>query len=93
MPLNLAHQTEAQYLSKLLQRYREATQMESCRLAHRMLQHLSDGDVTQAQMRGAWGMTAGQWAAKAAALQLRANKWASRRSADQSAEDEGRDNG
>ena len=91
MPLDLKHQTKVQYLQRLRRDYRAAVKMEACRLAHRILKHLSDGDVTQAQMQTAWGMTAGEWAAKAATMQPRANKWTASRSANQAADNEGAD--
>lgn len=75
MVLNLQHQTKVQYLVRLRQRYRAAEKREACRLAWRILKHLSDGDVTKAQMQNAWNMTPAEWTAKAALLQVRADKW------------------
>ena len=76
MALNLQHQTKVQYLVRLRQRYRAAEKREACRLAWRMLKHLADGEVTLAQMQNAWNMTPSEWTAKAALLQVRADKWA-----------------
>lgn len=76
MALTLQHQTKVQYLVRLRNRYRAAERRQACRLAWRMLQHLADGDVTLAQMQNAWNMTPAEWAVKAAALQVRADKWA-----------------
>lgn len=76
MPLSLKHQTKVQYLRRLRERLRAAEKLEACRIASRMLKHLSDGDVTQAQMETAWGMTAAEWSAKSVALQVKADKWA-----------------
>lgn len=75
MAFNPAQQTKLQYLKRLRERYRAAQRMEACRLANRTLRHLADGDVTQAQMLNAWNMTQAEWTVKAAALQVRADKW------------------
>lgn len=53
-----------------------------------MLKHLADGDVTLAQMQNAWNMTAPEWTAKAAQLQVRADRWASFRAAESAADAE-----
>lgn len=76
MTLTLKHQNKVQFLKRLRDRYRTASGKETCRLAWRMLKHLADGDVTEAQMLNAWNMTAPEWAVKAAALQTKADKWA-----------------
>ena len=91
MAFNPIHQTKVQYLVRLRQRYREATKMEACRLANRILKHLADGDVTQAQMLNAWNMTAQEWTVKAAQLQTRADKWLAFKTAEQTADNEGAD--
>ena len=88
MAFNPRHQTKVQYLRRFRERYRAAAKMEACRLANRMLRHLSDGDVTQAQMQTAWGMTAQEWTAKAVQLQARADKWIAYRAAERAADNE-----
>lgn len=88
MAFNLKHQTKVQYLRRLRERYRDATRMDACRLANRILRHLSDGDVTQAQTQTAWGMTAQEWTAKAVQLQARADKWIAYRAAERAADNE-----
>lgn len=85
MAFNPRHQSKVQYLRRLRERYRAARGLEACRLAFRMLKHLSDGDVTLAQMQNAWNMTAQEWTAKAALLQVKADKWAAFRAAESSA--------
>lgn len=91
MAFNPKHQTKVQYLVRLGDRYRGAVKMDACRLANRILRHLADGDVTLVQMQNAWNMTAAEWAAKAAQLQVRADKWLAFKSAEQSAGNEGAD--
>lgn len=91
MALNPVHQTKVQYLVRLRDRYRAAVRMDACRLANRLLRHLSDGDVTLAQMQNAWNMTASQWTAKAVQLQARADKWLAFKAADAAANNEGAD--
>lgn len=91
MAFNPKHQTKVQYLRRLRERYRDATKMDACRLANRILRHLADGDVTQAQMQTAWGMTAQEWAAKAVNLQVRADKWIVYRAAENAASNEAGD--
>ena len=88
MAFNPRHQTKLQYLRRLRDRYRDARGREACRLAARMLKHLADGDVTLAQMQNAWNMTAPEWTAKAAQLQVRADRWASFRAAESAADAE-----
>ena len=91
MAFNPKHQTKVQYLRRLRERYREATRMDACRLANRILRHLSGGDVTQAQMQTAWNMTAQEWTAKAVNLQARADKWLAFKAAENAASNEAGD--
>ena len=91
MAFNPAQQTKLQYLRRLRERYRAAVKMEACRLANRTLRHLADGDVTQAQVLNAWNMTQAEWAVKAAALQVRADKWIAYRAAERAADNEAGD--
>jgi len=91
MAFNPKHQTKVQYLRRLRERYRDATKMDACRLANRILRHLADGDVTVAQMQTAWNMTAQEWAAKAAQLQVRADKWIAFKAAENAAANEAGD--
>jgi hypothetical protein len=91
MAFNPKHQTKLQYLKRLRERYRGAVKMEACRLANRMLRHLADGDVSLAQMQNAWNMTAPEWTAKAAALQVRADKWLAFKAANAAADNEAGD--
>lgn len=91
MAFNPQHQSKVQYLVRLRNRYRAAERKEACRLAWRILKHLDDGDVTLAQMQNAWNMTPAEWAVKAAALQVRADKWSAILAAEASTESVGAD--
>ena len=91
MAFNPKHQTKVQYLRRLRERYRDAVKMDACRLAHRILKHLADGDVSLAQMQTAWNMTAQEWAAKTLQLQARADKWLTFKAAENAAANEAGD--
>lgn len=91
MAFNPRHQTKLQYLRRLRERYRDAKGREACRLAARMLKHLADGDVSLAQMQNAWNMTAQEWTAKAALLQVKADRWMAFRAAESAAQAEAGD--
>ena len=91
MAFNPRHQTKVQYLRRLRERYRDATKMDACRLADRILRHLADGDVTLVQMQTAWGMTAQEWTVKAVQLQARADKWLAFKAAENAASNEAGD--
>ena len=91
MAFNPKHQTKVQYLRRLRERYRDATKMDACRLADRILRHLADGDVTLVQMQTAWGMTAQEWTVKAVQLQARADKWLAFKAAENAASNEAGD--
>lgn len=80
--LVLTQQTIPQYLSRLRLSYQPSAGAGTCRIAHRMLKHLADNDCTPAQMRTAWGLSVTDWTAKAANLQLKADKWNNLRSAE-----------
>ena len=91
MAFNPRHQTKVQYLRRLRERFKDATKMEACRLANRILRHLADGDVTLAQMLSAWNMTQAEWTVKAASLQVRADKWLAFKAANTAADNEAGD--
>ena len=61
MALNLQHQTLAQFLVRFRARFKGASKSEACRLAVVIIGYIDAGDVTDAQMRSVFGLTAGQW--------------------------------
>lgn len=72
--INLQHQTAAQFAARLRERFRNSNREEVARLAKWILDHLDAGDFTDAQIRNAFGLTAGQWTTlKAKMTTLRTN--------------------
>ena len=61
MPLNPQHQTVAQYLVRLRGMFRDATKIEAARLANRIIDHILAGDVTDTQVRTAFGLNTTQY--------------------------------
>lgn len=88
MALRLKHQSKVQFLKRWRDKYRDAKGAEACRVAHRILKYLEDGDVTAAEIQNAWNITAGEWAIRATHLQAKANKWLAIKSAEVAAENE-----
>lgn len=74
MALNLRHQTAAQFAARLRERYRNASREEAARIATWVLDRIEAGDITDAQMRTAFSLTAAQWTTlKAKMTTLRTN--------------------
>lgn len=61
MALVLRHATGAQLAAEFRRRYREATGIEAGRLARWLLNRIADGTWTDAQVRGAFGLTVTQY--------------------------------
>jgi hypothetical protein len=61
MALNLQHQTLPQFLARFRARFKGASKAEACRLAAVIIGYIDAGDVTDAQIKTAFGLTAGQW--------------------------------
>jgi len=91
MAITLLHQTKLQFTKRLRDKYRSAEKMEACRLAHKILKHLADGDITTANCLNAWNMTAAEWTVKLVKLQARADKWFAYKAAQDAADNEGAD--
>lgn len=74
MALNLKHQTPAQFAARLRERHKNASRSDAARIAAWIIKRLDAGDVTDAQMRAAFGLTALQWSnLKARLTSLRSN--------------------
>jgi hypothetical protein len=74
MPLNLQHQTAAQFADRLVRRFKAASAEEKGRLATWLYDHYQAGDFTAAQLRAAFGFTAAQFTAFVTRVQtLRTN--------------------
>lgn len=61
MALNLQHQTGAQFLSRLREAFRGAGKERCAKLAKFILDRIEAGDVTETQVRNAFGLTVTQW--------------------------------
>lgn len=61
MALNLKYQTEAQFAARLRERYRNASREEAAHIATWILNKINAGDLTDAQMRSAFGLTLVQY--------------------------------
>jgi len=91
MAITLLHQTKLQFTKRLRDKYRSAEKMEACRMAHKILKHLEDGDITTANCLNAWNMIQAEWDAKLVKLQARKAKWLAYKAAENAADDEGAD--
>ncbi len=62
MALTLKHQTTEQWLARFRARYARATGEEAAALAARLTELLAANDVTDTQVRNAFGKTVSEWA-------------------------------
>jgi hypothetical protein len=69
-PLPLRWQTGAQLLARIREAYRRFSQVELARLARWVLNRILDGTVTDQQLQNAFGLTAPQWTALKARMQI-----------------------
>ena len=60
MPITLVHASKAQLLQAFRQKFRDAKGLEAGRLAKRLKTLYVDGDITNAQIRAAFGFDAAQ---------------------------------
>ena len=61
MALNLKYQTAAQFAARLRERYRYASREEAARIATWILNKIDAGDLTDVQVRNAFGLTLTQY--------------------------------
>lgn len=72
----LAEMNAAAFAARLRERFRSADKADACRLAWWLLRRISQGDITDAQARNAFGLTANQWTTvKTNQLQPRSDAW------------------
>ncbi len=57
----IVHQTGAQFLARLRERYRRAEKEQSARIARWIIRRIDAGHVTAAQLRNAFGLTGPEW--------------------------------
>ena len=61
MPILLKHQTPSQFVGRLREAYRVSSREQTAQIARWILAKLQTGDVTDAQLRTAFGLTTAQW--------------------------------
>ena len=61
MALNLQHQTAAQFVARFREAYRDANKERLGKLATFLYDRVQQGDITQAQIRTAFGFTLAQY--------------------------------
>ena len=61
MAINLNHQTAAQFAARLREWWRNSTREECARIAWWIIERINAGDVTDAQLRNAFGLTVAQY--------------------------------
>jgi len=75
MAIILRHATREQLVARLRERFQSASRQEVWRIAAMLKSHYDAGDFTAAQLRNAFGMTAGQFSTFATKLTNWAAKW------------------
>lgn len=81
MSLLLKHQTAAQFISRVRERYRNAFWEELIIIARWVLNKLESGDITDSQCRNAWNKTILEWTALKTKMQNWVNNYDSVQSA------------
>lgn len=69
MALILRHQTPEAFIGRVRAAYREGDSERLVKIARFLIARVQAGDVTDAQLRIAFGMSAAQWAAAKARMQ------------------------
>lgn len=75
MPLALRYATSAQLAAAFRERFRNASGLEAGRLARWLLSRIEDGTWTDAQVRGAFGLTVTQYNQLKTRLETRAARY------------------
>ena len=75
MALVLQHQTAAEFVARLREKYRTSSREECARLAAWIYDHYQAGDFTAAQLRAAFGMNQTQFTAFVAKVQALRDHW------------------
>lgn len=63
MPLNLKHQSTSQFVTRLREAYRNADPERVISLANFIILKVQSGDLTEAELRTAFGKSTSQWTA------------------------------
>ena len=81
MPIDLKHANKSQLLAALRERYAASTGAETLRLAAKIKTHMDAGDITDADMRGAFGLSVAGWATAKSRITSHASTHATTKSA------------
>jgi hypothetical protein len=81
MALLLKHQTAAQFIARFREAYRNADRERCIQLARFIISKIQAGDLTDAQVRSAFGLSAAQWTT----LKNKMNSWITAQNTVQSA--------
>jgi hypothetical protein len=81
MALDLHHITADEFANRLRTRYKAAQGDDCARIATWILNHLEKGDFTDAQLRTAFALTAGQWTTLKTKLTALRGNWLAVKSA------------
>jgi hypothetical protein len=64
MAIVLKHQTASEFIARFREAYRNSSREQLARLAKWLLLRLAAGDLTDTQVRNAFGLTVAQWNTK-----------------------------
>ncbi len=84
MALLLVHQTQQEFIQRLVQAYRESIKERTILIARFILNKITNGDLTDNQVRNAFNLTTLQWTA----LKTKMQNWISNYDAAQTAQGE-----
>lgn len=71
MALLLKHQTAAQFIARFREAYRNADRKRCVQLARFVISRIQAGDITETQVRNAFGLNTTQWNT----LKAKMNSW------------------
>jgi hypothetical protein len=75
LPLNLQHQTAAQFAQRFRERYRSSNRAECAALAYWLIERINAGDFTDTQVRNAFGLTVPQYTTLKAKMTTLHDNW------------------
>lgn len=75
MALNLKHQTPAQLAARFREQFKAASGERAGKMARWLIDRIQSGDVTDAQMRSAFGLTTTQYNAMKTRMTTLANQY------------------
>lgn len=81
MALSLRHQTVAQFAARFRARFRAASREEAARMAWWLIERINTGDLTDTQVRNAFGLTATQYSQLKTRLTALHTAWSAVRAA------------